>query len=99
MEIWVNPACSKCRAATSALDEAGVDYTVRRYLEDPPTREELDAVLARLPRPERVLFFAIEPNPAASANLRARVAAGEPLDGLVPAAVARIIEDRGLYRA
>ena len=48
MEIWVNPACSKCRAATSALDEAGVDYTVSRYLEDPPTREELDAVLARL---------------------------------------------------
>lgn len=62
-------------------------------------REELDAVLARLPRAERVLFFAIEPNPAASANLRARVAAGEPLDGLVPAAVARIIEDRRLYRA
>jgi len=48
MEIWVNPACSKCRAATSALDEAGITYTVRRYLEDPPTREEVEAVLARL---------------------------------------------------
>jgi arsenate reductase len=48
VEIWVNPACSKCRAATAALDEAGVDYTVRRYLDDPPTREELEAVLARL---------------------------------------------------
>jgi arsenate reductase (glutaredoxin) len=48
MEIWVNPACSKCRAATAALDEAGVEYTVRRYLEDPPSREELEAVLARL---------------------------------------------------
>lgn len=48
MEIWVNPACSKCRAATAALDEAGLDYTVRRYLEDPPTRAELEAVLARL---------------------------------------------------
>jgi arsenate reductase len=48
MEIWVNPACSKCRAATAALDEAGIDYTVRRYLDDPPTREELEAVLARL---------------------------------------------------
>jgi arsenate reductase len=48
MEIWINPACSKCRAATSALDEAGVPYTVRRYLEDPPTREELETVLARL---------------------------------------------------
>ena len=48
MEIWVNPACSKCRAATAALDEAGVDYTVRRYLDDPPTRVELEEVLARL---------------------------------------------------
>jgi arsenate reductase len=48
MEVWVNPACSKCRAATAALDEAGVGYTVRRYLEDPPTREEIEQVLARL---------------------------------------------------
>ena len=48
MEIWVNPACSKCRAATSALDEAGATYTVRRYLEDPPSRQELGEVLGRL---------------------------------------------------
>jgi len=61
-------------------------------------RSELEAVLGRLDRPERVLFFEIEPNPAASTDVRARVAAGEPLDGLVPAAVARLIEERGLYR-
>ena len=48
MEIWVNPACSKCRVATSALDEAGVSYTVRRYLDEPPTAEELRGVLGRL---------------------------------------------------
>lgn len=48
MEIWVNPACSKCQAATASLDEAGIAYTVRRYLEDPPTVEELSAVLDRL---------------------------------------------------
>ena len=48
MEIWINPACSKCRTATKALDEAGVTYTVRRYLDDPPTAEELTTVLARL---------------------------------------------------
>lgn len=48
MEIWVNPACSKCRAATAYLDEAGVDYTVRRYLDEPPTADELTAVLGRL---------------------------------------------------
>lgn len=48
MEIWLNPQCSKCRAATSALDEAGVEYTVRRYLDDPPTVDELAEVLERL---------------------------------------------------
>ncbi|OXM62871.1 MULTISPECIES: arsenate reductase family protein [Amycolatopsis] len=48
MEIWVNPRCSKCRSALSILDEAGVSYEVRRYLEEPPTVAELDAVLKRL---------------------------------------------------
>lgn len=48
MEIWINPACSKCRSALSILDEAGADYTVRRYLDDPPTTAELVAVLERL---------------------------------------------------
>lgn len=48
MEIWLNPACSKCRTAVSALDEAGVNHTVRRYLDEAPTPDELDAVLTRL---------------------------------------------------
>jgi len=48
MEIWINPACSKCRTAVSTLDKAGAAYTQRRYLEDPPTKEEIVEVLARL---------------------------------------------------
>jgi arsenate reductase len=48
MEIWVNPRCTKCRSALSMLDEAGAEYTVRRYLDDPPTAAELTAVLERL---------------------------------------------------
>jgi arsenate reductase (glutaredoxin) len=48
VEIWVNPHCSKCRSAVALLDEAGADYTVRRYLDDPPTVDELTAVLQRL---------------------------------------------------
>ena len=48
MEIWLNPACSKCRTATAELDAAGVEYTVRRYLDDPPTAAELGEVVARL---------------------------------------------------
>src|SRR5262245_31167652 len=34
--------------ATEALDAAGAAYTVRRYLDDPPSAAELDAVLTRL---------------------------------------------------
>ncbi|HEX6246666.1 MAG TPA: ArsC/Spx/MgsR family protein [Nocardioidaceae bacterium] len=48
MEVWANPSCSKSRAALARLDEAGVDHTVRRYLDDPPTAAELTAVLDRL---------------------------------------------------
>ena len=48
MEIWLNPACQKCRTAVAALDEAGVDYTVRRYLDDAPNPAELAEVLDRL---------------------------------------------------
>jgi len=48
MELWHNPRCSKSRAAKAALDEAGVAYTERRYLDEPPTAEELDEVLTRI---------------------------------------------------
>ena len=57
----------------------------------------LDNVLRSLDRPERVVFFDIDPNPAASREIRARAALGEPLEGLVPAAVARLIAEQGLY--
>ncbi|GAB7107924.1 arsenate reductase family protein [Streptomyces phaeofaciens] len=48
MEIWINPACSKCRSALTLLDAEGADYTVRRYLEDVPSVDEIRAVLERL---------------------------------------------------
>ncbi|MFJ8019639.1 ArsC/Spx/MgsR family protein [Streptomyces sp. NPDC096311] len=48
MEIWINPACSKCRSAISLLDAEGAQYTVRRYLEDVPTEDEIRDVLERL---------------------------------------------------
>ncbi|MGW1156866.1 arsenate reductase family protein [Streptomyces sp. NPDC002513] len=48
MEIWINPACSKCRGALTLLDAEGAEYTVRRYLEDVPTEDEIRDVLTRL---------------------------------------------------
>jgi nicotinate-nucleotide adenylyltransferase len=61
-------------------------------------RGRLDSVLRELRRPDRVVFFDLEPNPNASTDVRARIAASEPLDGVVPPAVAAIVEARGLYR-
>ena len=40
----------------------------------------------------------IEQRPASSSEIRARVAAGEPIDDLVPPEVARAIERLGVYR-
>ncbi|KDQ66787.1 ArsC/Spx/MgsR family protein [Streptomyces halstedii] len=48
MEIWINPACSKCRGAVDLLDAEGAEYTVRRYLEDVPSPDEIRDVLGRL---------------------------------------------------
>ena len=48
MELWHNPRCSKSRAAKSILDERGVGYAERRYLEDPPDVATLDRVLTAL---------------------------------------------------
>ncbi|WP_190081277.1 arsenate reductase family protein [Streptomyces longisporoflavus] len=48
MEIWINPACSKCRGALTLLDAEGAEYTVRRYLDDVPGEDEIRAVLGRL---------------------------------------------------
>jgi arsenate reductase len=48
LEIWVNPACSKCRTAVSELEAAGTQFTIRRYLDEPPTVAELEDVVRRL---------------------------------------------------
>ena len=48
--------------------------------------------------PDRVLFFEIEPVPVSSREIREMVARGEPIDGLVPPAVAAAIAEKALYR-
>jgi nicotinate-nucleotide adenylyltransferase len=61
-------------------------------------RDSLEPVLAQLARPDRVEFFEIPAVPVSARDLRGRLARGEAIDGLVPDAVAREIEARGLYR-
>ncbi len=45
--IWHNPRCSKSRETLALLEEAGAQVTVVRYLETPPTRDELARLYAR----------------------------------------------------
>ena len=61
-------------------------------------RDRLENVLRELSRPDRVELFEIEPLPISSRDIRDRVARGEPIDQLVPPAVAELIESFGLYR-
>jgi nicotinate-nucleotide adenylyltransferase len=79
-----------------------------------PSWKEPDEVLRRVklavgtrsgyPQPElerfgdRVSFFDFNSPVASSTEVRERVARGEPLDDLVPVAVAEVIEELGLYR-
>lgn len=46
--LWHNPRCSKSRAALALLEEHGATLTLRRYLDDAPSLEELQAAQAAL---------------------------------------------------
>ena len=41
--LWHNPRCSKSRQTLALIEDAGVPVTLRRYLEDAPSREEIIA--------------------------------------------------------
>lgn len=48
LRIYHNPRCSKSRGALALLEERGVDAEVVRYLDTPPDRSTLEAVLDAL---------------------------------------------------
>ena len=48
LQVWFNPHCSKCRTVQGILAEQGIEADYIRYLEQTPSRGEIEAVLARL---------------------------------------------------
>jgi nicotinate-nucleotide adenylyltransferase len=60
-------------------------------------RERLEPVFASIRRPDRVELFEIPATAVSSTDLRARMRRGEPVDDLMPPAVARRVVERGLY--
>ncbi len=48
VSVYFNPDCSNCRTAEGILRERGIDADYVRYLEQAPTREQLEEVLVKL---------------------------------------------------
>lgn len=48
LTLYHNPRCSKSRGALELLEQRGLNPTVVRYLETPPTAAELQQILTRL---------------------------------------------------
>jgi arsenate reductase len=46
--LYFNPACSKCRTAEGLLRDRGIEVSEVRYLERPPTVEELRHLMTLL---------------------------------------------------
>lgn len=46
--VYFNPACSKCRTTQGILGDRGIEADYVRYLEQAPSRDELQRVMALL---------------------------------------------------
>ena len=75
------------------LEIARLGVAMRPGVPDDRVRE----AHARLPAPDRISYFRLEPVPVSSSLVRQRSAAGESIDDLVPLKVAEAIRRLGLY--
>jgi arsenate reductase len=48
LTIWHNPRCSKSRSTMEILEQRGVDPEVVKYLDEAPSRADIEAVLQKL---------------------------------------------------
>ena len=48
VSVYFKPDCSNCQTAEGILRDRGIDAEYVRYLENAPTREQLEDVLAKL---------------------------------------------------
>jgi arsenate reductase len=46
--LYFNPSCSNCQTARGMLEERGVQARIVRYLDEAPSREELEELMALL---------------------------------------------------
>jgi arsenate reductase len=81
-----NPRCSKSRATLALLEEQGVDFEVREYLQDPLSRGELVSLAERLGRPASG-FVRKGESAFAEAGLDAKSSDDEILDAMAASPV------------
>ncbi len=46
--VWFNPSCTKCRGTRDLLSEQGVEARYVEYLQEAPSRQELERVMGLL---------------------------------------------------
>ncbi len=56
IQIYHNPRCSKSKAGLALLEEQGIEPEIIRYLDTPPTVEELTTLLQKLEMEPRALM-------------------------------------------
>jgi len=61
VRIFHNPRCSKSRETLALIQEKGIEPEIVKYLENPPTEEELDRILNLLKLKPRELMRTKEP--------------------------------------
>ncbi len=48
IQIFHNPRCSKSRQGLALLEEAKVDFEIVKYLDNPPSKEELTSLIHKI---------------------------------------------------
>lgn len=61
LTIYQKPTCSTCRDVMTRLREAGVEYDAINYIIDPPSREKLVELIAKMGITPRELLRTKEP--------------------------------------
>ncbi|NNF51167.1 MAG: arsenate reductase (glutaredoxin) [Gammaproteobacteria bacterium] len=61
IKIYHNPKCSKSRQALGLLTDRGLDVRIVAYLEEPPSEDELAAIVKKLGIAPRDLLRTSEP--------------------------------------
>lgn len=59
--LFHNPKCSKSRGAVAVLEERGVEAEIVRYLDTPPSRAQLETIVAGLDDPPAALVRSGDP--------------------------------------